>query len=136
MYLCNVKQNKDTVMDKKFGNLKVGDYIVRVEGYKVESAKVIKIDKVSKTNKVFIVKETETKKKFTFDVENECSMFGLTSGEKYYADGSIVSALRDGIEIGIEYARKEVVNSFKTMCPYFTLNGRLAEEVIAEQTKK
>ena len=111
-------------MDKKFGNLKVGDYIARVEGYKVESAKVIKIDKVSKTNKVFLVKGTETKKKFTFDVENECSMFGLTSGEKYYADGSIVSAIRDGIEIGIEYARMEVVNSFKTMCPYFTVNDQ------------
>ena len=123
-------------MDKKFGNLKVGDYIARVEGYKVESAKVIKIDKVSKTNKAFLVKGTETKKKFTFDVENWCSMFGLTSGEKYYADGSIVSALRDGIKIGIEYARKEVVNSFKTMYPYFTVNGRPAEDVITEQENK
>ena len=131
-FAAEIKNN--IIMNKTFGKLKVGDYIARVEGYKVESAKVIKIDKVSKTNMVFLVKGTETKKKFTFDVENECSMFGLISGEKYYADGSIVSALRDGIIIGIEYARKDVVNSFKTMFPYFTVNGRPVEEVMEEQT--
>lgn len=114
-------------MNKTFGKLKVGEYIARVEGYKVESAKVIKIDKVSKENKVFLVKGTETKKKYTFEASNTSSMFGLVTGEKYYASSEVISALREGIEIGIEYARKEIINSFKPMTPYFTVNGRSAE---------
>lgn len=111
-------------MNKKFGNLKVGDYIARVDGYKVESAKVIKIDKVSKTNKTFLVKGTETNMEFTFDVENKCTMFGLISGEKYYADGSVVGALRDGIELGFKYARLEITESFKPVYPFFTVSRR------------
>ena len=123
-------------MNKTFGKLKVGEYIARVEGYKVESAKVINIDKVSKNKKVFLVKGTDTKKKYTFEAVNTCSMFGLKTGEKYYADSSVIMVLREGIEIGFEYARKEVVNSFKPVYPYFTVGGRPVEEVIAEQTKK
>jgi hypothetical protein len=114
-------------MDKTFSKLKVGEYIARVEGYKVESAKVLKIDKVSKDKKVFLLKGTETKKKYTFESDNTTSMFGLVSGERYYADGAAVSFLRDGIEIGFEYARKQVVESFKQVYPYFTVNGRLVE---------
>ena len=72
---------------------------------------------------------SETKRKFTFDAENESTMFGLTSGERYYADGSVVSALRDGIELGFEYARLEMTESFKPVYPFFTVDGRPAEDV-------
>jgi hypothetical protein len=119
-------------MDKTFGKLKVGEYIARVEGYKVESAKVLKIDKVSKDKKVFLVEGAETKKKYTFESDNTTFMFGLVSGESYYADGAAVSFLRDGIEIGFEYARKQVVESFKQVYPYFTVNGRPVEEATTE----
>ena len=134
IFAAEIKNN--IVMNKTFGKLKVGEYIARVEGYKVESAKVLKIDKVSKDKKVFLVKGTETKKKYTFESDNTTFMFGLVSGESYYADGAAVSFLRDGIEIGFEYARKEVMESFKQVYPYFTVGGRPVEEVIAEQTKK
>lgn len=117
-------------MDKKFGNLKVGDYIARVEGYKVESAKILCKKKRGRDEIVITAKGTETKQNYTFKVLGHHSTmvgFSINGQERYYADGSIVSALRDGIEIGIEYARREVVNSFKTMSPYFTVNGRPAE---------
>lgn len=133
-FAAEIKNN--IVMNKTFGKLKVGEYIARVDGYKVESAKVIKIDKVAKEKKVFLVKGTETKKKYTFEASNTTSMFGLVTGEKYYASSEVISALREGIEIGFQYARKEMMESFKPVYPYFTVGGRPVEKVIAEQTKK
>ena len=119
-------------MSKTFGKLKIGEYIARVEGYKVESAKVINIKKYKYNKFAFTVKGTETKEKHTFTVLGEhTTICGFCSAgpERYYADGSFVTALRDGIEIGFEFARREIMNSFKPVFPYFTVNGRPVEEV-------
>ena len=43
---------------------------------------------------------------------------------RYYAEGSIVSAVRDGIEIGFFQARKQITESFKSISSFFTVNGK------------
>ena len=48
-----------------FSELKKGNLISRVENYKVESAKVLSIEKHSKEECVLTVKGTEMKKKYT-----------------------------------------------------------------------
>ena len=46
---------------------------------------------------------------------------------RYYADGSIVSALRDGIEIVFFRARKQITESFKPINSFFTVNRKPVE---------
>ena len=115
----------------KFSELKKGNLIARAENYKVESAKVLSIEKHGKEECVLIVKGTETKKKYTIKVlrRNTTTMcgFGDTGQERYYAEGSIVSALRDRIEIGFFRARKQITESFKPINPLFAVNGKPVE---------
>ena len=113
----------------KFSELKKGNLIARVENYKVESARVLSIEKHGKEY-VFTVKGTETKKKYTFEVlGRHTTMCGFSENGpvRYYADGSIVSALRDGIEIGFKEARRQITESFKPINPFFTVNGKPVE---------
>ena len=114
----------------KFSELKKGNLIARVENYKVESAKVLSIVKHGKEEYVLTVEGTETKKKYTIKVLGcNTTMCGFSDKgqERYYADSSIVSALRDGIEIGFFYARKQITDSFKPINPFFTVNGKPVE---------
>ena len=114
----------------KFSELKKGNLIARVENYKVESAKVLSIEKHGKEEYVLTVKGTETKKKYTIKVlGRHTTMCGFSDKgqERYYADGSIVSALRDGIEIGFKEARRQITESFKPVNPFFTVNGKPVE---------
>ena len=113
----------------KFSELKKGNLIARVENYKVESAKVLSIDKHGKEEYVLTVEGTETKKKYTIKVLGNATMYGFSDKgqERYYADGSIISALRDGIEIGFFQARKQITDSFKPINPFFTINEKLFE---------
>lgn len=53
--------------------------------------------------------------------------FSDNGQERYYADGSIVSALRDGIEIGFFQAHKQITDSFKPINAFFTVNGKPVE---------
>ena len=113
----------------KFSELKKGNLIARVENYKVESAKVLSIENHSKEY-IFTVKGTETKKEYTFEVQGRhTTMCGFSDNGpvRYYADGSIVSALRDGIEIGYNQARRQITESFKPINPFFTVNGKPVE---------
>lgn len=115
-------------MSKKFGDVKVGDLIARVEGYKVETTKVL-----SKKAKKLVVEGIETKKKCTIEPDKNATCIGrvtINAVERYYADSSIVSALREGIEIGFQYARKEIfdsLESLKPVYPFFTVNGKPVE---------
>ncbi len=115
-------------MSKNFGNVKVGELIARVEGYKVETAKVL-----SKKAGKLLVEGTETKKKYTIEPDKNATCIGrvtVNAVERYYADSSIVSALREGIEIGFKYARKEIfdsLESLKPVYPFFTVNGKPVE---------
>jgi len=114
----------------KFSELKKGNLIARVENYKVESAKVLSIEKYGKEEWIITVKGTETKKKYTFEVQGRNTTmvgFSVNWQERYYADGSIVSALRDGIEIGYCQARKQITESLKPIIPFFTVNGKPVE---------
>lgn len=114
----------------KFSELKKGNLIARVENYKVESAKVLSIVKHVKEEYVITVEGTETKKKYTFKaIGRNTTMCGFSDNgqERYYADGSIVSALRDGIEIGFFQARKQITDSFKPINAFFTVNGKPVE---------
>jgi len=115
-------------MSKNFGNVKVGDLITRVEDYKVEAAKVL-----SKKAGKLLVEGIETKKKYTIVADQNATCIGrvtINALERYYADSSIVSALREGIEIGFRYARKEIMeslDSLKPVNPFFTVNGKPVE---------
>ena len=114
----------------KFSELKKGNLIARVENYKVESAKVLSIEKHSKEECVLTVKGTEMKKKYTIKVlGRNTTMCGFSDKvqELYYAEGSIVSALRDGIEIGFFQARKQITESFKPINQFFTVNRKPVE---------
>lgn len=114
----------------KFSQLKKGSIIARVENYKVESAKVINIEKTGRDEYRFTVQGTETKKKYTFKVNgNHCTMCGFSTDgpERYYADGTVVDALRDGIEIGFKEARSRMNDSLKEITPFFTVGGRPVE---------
>ena len=114
----------------KFSELKKGNLIARVENYKVESAKVLSIEKRGKEEYIIIVKGTETKKKYTIKVLGcNTTMCGFSDKgqERYYADGFIISALRDGIQIGFEYARRQITESFRPVNPFFTVNGKPVE---------
>lgn len=111
----------------KFSQLKKGNIIARVEGYKVEGARVISNEKTGAETYKLIVRGIETKRKYTLKVNGKhCTMcgFGGNGPERYYADGSLITALRDGIEIGFAEARRQVTESFKTVYPYFTVGGR------------
>lgn len=112
----------------RFKDVIVGKYIVRVEGYKVESAKVTKTEKVDKEKIRLFLKTTETKKKITLVVDKDCTMVGLLLNERYYADFNLIEGLRDGITIGVEYARKLMNASFNSVIPYFTVAGRPADD--------
>ena len=112
---------------KSFGTLKNEDRIARVQGYKVEMAKVINVEKLPYGEVAITVKGLETRQKYSFKVRGKNSTmigFGTEGQERYYADGSIVSALRDGIEIGFQEARRQIQDSFKSVQPYFTVGGR------------
>ena len=114
----------------KFSELKKGNLIVRVENYKVESAKVLSIEKCGKEEFIVVTKGTETKKKYRIKVPGRNTYicgFGPNGPERYYADGSIVEALRDGIEIGFEEARRQITDSFKPINPFFAVNGKPVE---------
>ena len=114
----------------KFSELKKGNLIARVENYKVESAKVISIEKHNKEEFILIIKGTETKKKYRIKVPGRNTTicgFGDKGPERYYADGSIVEALRDGIEIGFEEARRQITDSFKPINPFFVVDGKPVE---------
>lgn len=113
-----------------FSELKKGNLISRVENYKVESAKVLSIEKHSKEECIITVKGTETKKKYTLKVQGRhTTMCGFSDNGpvRYYAEGSIVSALRAGIEIGFFQARKQITESFKPINQFFTVNGKSVE---------
>lgn len=113
---------------KKFKDLKKGDYITRVIGYRVESARITSIQKTSKDMLELRATGTETKEKIILEVPAKAEMISSCQAQyRYYADSSIITALRDGIEIGVEYARKQITDSFKPINPYFTVNGRPAE---------
>ena len=114
---------------KKFGNIKEKDFIIRVYGYKAESAKVMKVETVLGGKLKFTVKGYETKKKSVFLAEKNSTGIGLTTGEAFYPDVEMMGYLRDGIMIGMEYSRKLMMNSFKSNIPYFTVNGRPAEDM-------
>jgi hypothetical protein len=120
-----------TIKSVRFADLKVGDRIVRVEGYKVESAKIMKIEKLDKKKLCIIVKTSETNKKVTFTIDGTSTMFGLMTSERYYADFGLIEGLRDGISIGVEYARKMMNASFNEMIPYFTCAGRPVDDTEA-----
>ena len=110
-----------------FVELKNEDRIARVQGYKVETAKVINVEKLPYGEVAITVKGLETKQKYSFKVRGKNTTmigFGTEGPERYYADGSIVPALRDGIEIGFEEARRQIRDTFKPVQPYFTVNGR------------
>ena len=113
---------------KTFSNIQTGELITRVEGYKVETAKVLSKERISKEEIRLVVKGTETKKKYTVNVRGKnCTLVGLNNEknvrERYYADGCFVDALRDGIEIGFYEARRQMTESFKPVYPLFTVNG-------------
>lgn len=114
----------------KFSELRKGNLIARVENYKVESAKVLSIERHGKEEYILTVKGTETKKNYKIKVLGRNTTmcgFGDKGPERYYADGSIVSALRDGIVIGFDYARRQITESFKPINPFFTVNGKSVE---------
>lgn len=116
-------------MIKNFGNVKVGDLITRIEGYKVETAKVL----TKKQGRIFLVEGTETKKKYTIEADKDATCISratVNAVEMYFADSSIVTALRVGIELGFKYARKEIfdsLESLKPVNPFFTVNGKPVE---------
>ena len=107
---------------KRFKDIKEKDYIVRVYGYKVESAKVLKIEKVGKDKLSLTIKTTETNETMTISVGTTSTMIGRIDGNKFYADTDVLEGLRDGIEIGASYARKLMIESFRPMSPYFKCN--------------
>ena len=107
---------------KRFKDIKEKDYIVRVYGYKVESAKVLKIEKVGKGKLSLTIKTTETNEVMTISVDATSTMIGRIDGNKFYADTDVLEGLRDGIEIGASYARKLMIESFRSMSPYFKCN--------------
>jgi len=107
---------------KRFKDIKEKDYIVRVYGYKVESAKVLKIEKAGKDKLSLSIKTTETNETMTISVDTTSTMIGRIDGNKFYADTDVLEGLRDGIEIGASYARKLMIESFKLMSPYFKCN--------------
>lgn len=109
---------------KRFKDIKEKDYIVRVYGYKVESAKVLKIEKVGKDKLSLTIKTTETNEVMTISVDTTSTMIGRIDGNKFYADTDVLEGLRDGIEIGASYARKLMIESFKPMSPYFKCNKK------------
>ena len=114
----------------KFSQLKKGCIITRVENYKVEAAKVSSVEKISQDEYKITVRGVETKKKYTFKVKgNHCTVcgFNMNGRERYYADGSLIGALRDGIEIGFAEARHQILDSMKEVKPFFTVGGRPAE---------
>jgi len=114
---------------KTFGEVKEKDYIVRVYGYKAESARVLKIEKISKDSLKFTVKGSETKKKSEFKVELNTTGFGLANNEKYFADFAIIEGIREGVNLGFKYARMMMVDSFRSVNPYFTVNKRNTEDL-------
>lgn len=123
-YLCN-RNNKHlkkyTIM-KTFGEVKEKEYIVRVYGYKAESAKVLKIEKIDKNTLKFTVKGTETGKKYEFKTEMTTTGFGWITGEKYYSEIEMLEGIRIGVELGVTYARKMMMESFQPVYPFFTVN--------------
>ena len=63
---------------KTFDNISVGSLIARVEGYKVECAKVIFKERIAKDELKIVVKGIETKKKYSLDIRgNNYSMLKL-----------------------------------------------------------
>ena len=107
---------------KRFKDIKEKDYIVRVYGYKVESAKVLKIEKAGKDKLSLTIKTTETNEVMTISMDTTSTMIGRIDGNKFYADTDVLEGLRDGIEIGASYARKLMIESFRPMSPYFKCN--------------
>lgn len=118
---------------KTFDNISVGSLIARVEGYKVECAKVIFKERISKDELKIVVKGIETKKKYSHNIRGKnCTVVGFDNEkdvrERWYADGSVINALRDGIEIGFAYARRQMTESFKPVYPFFTVNGKPVDD--------
>ena len=118
---------------KTFSNIQPGEFITRVEGYKVECAKVIFKERITKDELKLVVKGIETKKKYSHNIRgNNCTLVGFDNEknvrERWYADGSMVDALRDGIEIGFAFARRQMTESFKPVYPYFTVNGKPVDD--------
>ena len=130
-YLCNRnnKQLKKYTIMKTFGEVKEKEYIARVYGYKVESAKVLKIEKIDKNTLKFTVKGSETKEKSEFNVELTTTGFGLANNEKYFADRAMIDGIREGVEIGFKFARMMMVDSFRLVNPYFTVNKRNTDDL-------
>lgn len=116
-----------------FDSLEVNDRIARVEGYKVECAKVIFKERISKDELKIVVKGIETKKKYSHNIRGKnCTLVGFDNEkdvrERWYADVSVINALRDGIEIGFAYARRQMTESFKPVYPFFTVNGKPVDD--------
>ena len=114
---------------KMFGEVKEKEYIVRVYGYKAESAKVLKIEKIDKNTLKFTVKGSETKKKSEFKVKLTTTGFGLVNNEKYFADIAMIEGIREGVNLGFTYARRMMVDSFRSVNPYFTVNKRNTDDL-------
>lgn len=116
-----------------FDSLEVNDRIARVEGYKVECAKVISKEQIAKDELKLVIKGLETKKKYSHNIRgNNCTLVGFDNGngvrEYWYADSSVINALRDGIEIGFACARRQMTESFKPVYPFFTVNGKSVDD--------
>ena len=114
---------------KKFKDIKEKDYIVRVYGYKVESAKVLKTEKVNKDTISLTIKTSETNEVMTISVSPTSTMIGRIDGNKFYSDIDVLEGLRDGIEIGASYARKLMIESFRPLMPYFKCNKEVTEDL-------
>ncbi len=114
---------------KKFKDIKEKDYIVRVYGYKVESAKVLKTEKSGKDKLSLTIKTTETNENMTITVDTTSTMIGRIDGNKFYADTDVLEGLRDGIEIGATYARKLMIESFRPMSPFFKCNKEFTKDL-------
>lgn len=114
---------------KKFKDIKEKDYIVRVYGYKVESAKVLKTEKVNKDTISLTIKTSETNEVMTISVSPTSTMIGRIDGNKFYSDMDVLEGLRDGIEIGASYARKLMIESFRPLIPYFKCNKKVTEDL-------
>lgn len=114
---------------KTFGEVKEKECIVRVYGYKTESAKVLKIEKIDKNMLKFTVKGTETGKKYEFKTEMTTTGFGWITGEKYYSEIEMLEGIRIGVELGVTYARKMMMESFQPVYPFFTVNKRNTDDL-------
>jgi hypothetical protein len=114
---------------KRFKDIKEKDYIVRVYGYKVESAKVLKIEKAGKDKLSLTIKTTETNETMTISVDTTSTMIGRIDGNKFYADTDVLEGLRDGIEISATYARKLMIESFRPMIPFFKSNKEFTKDL-------